>query len=98
MSGIFPPRDLPIRVEVSDHARLRARERFPGFKSARIVDEVRLAIREGRLSSKKPEGFGGTAHSTCLYAWTSDGERLYALKHNDDCLYVTTTVRRKVAA
>jgi hypothetical protein len=90
-------RDIPVKVHVSDHARDRARQRSPGFKAARIVDEVRLALREGRVSPNKPEGFLGLDYPDCLYVWND--QRAYAIKAVDNGFVVTTTVvLRKGAA
>jgi hypothetical protein len=87
-------RDIPVRVLVTDHARLRARERFPGFKAARIVDEVRVGLRAGRFSKAKPPGWMGGGHTDAsLYVWTEDGERIYAIKHHEEGFTVCTTVR-----
>lgn len=86
-------RDLAVKVYVSTHARERARERFPGFKAARIVDEVRLALREGRVSPRKPKGFRGKDYPDCLYVWND--ARIYAIKALDNGFLVTTTVERR---
>jgi hypothetical protein len=88
-------RDLPgIRIVVTDHARERARERFPGFKAARIVDEVRVSLRAGRFSKAKPPGWIGGGHrEASLYVWTEDGERIYAIVHTEEAFFVATTVR-----
>jgi hypothetical protein len=80
------------------HARERARERFPGFKTARIVDEVHAALVAGRLSAVKPAGLIGGDFPCGLYAWTPDGERIYGIIHGNDCLAVHTTMRREVHA
>lgn len=82
-----------VDVRVHDHARARARERFPGFKAARIVDEVRAALAEGRLSPEKPPGIDNPASRRCLYAWTPGGERVYALRQAADAFVVITTMR-----
>ena len=69
--GYYPRNDLPFPVYVTDHARERARERFPGFKAARIIDEVRAAFREGRFSGYAPPGF--VSHKDegyGFFAWT----------------------------
>lgn len=88
-------RDIPVKVFVSNHARERARERSPGFKSARIVDEVRLALREGRVSKHKPEHFGGHRHSECLYVWNE--QRCYAIKALENGFLVITAVAKEGA-
>src|SRR4051812_28357991 len=84
-------------VVVMRHARESARERFPGFKAARIVDEVHAALVAGRLSAGKPPGMiagrGDFPHG--LYAWTEDGERIYGIMHGEDCFAVHTTMRRE---
>lgn len=85
---------MKLDVRVTDHARERARERFPGFKAARIVDEVRLALREGRVSSERPEWFDGGHRDTSLYVWTPDGSRGYALRATIASLIVITTVKQ----
>jgi hypothetical protein len=81
-----------VGIRVTDHARDRARERFPGFKAARIVDEVREALREGRVSADRPEGVRSKRHDG-LYVWTPDGVRVYALKATLTSLIVLTTVK-----
>lgn len=80
-------------VEVKLHAREQARARFPGFKTARIVDEVREAIGAGRLSSRKPDGIRGPDDPIGLYCWTAGGERVYALHHTEDRFVVMTAMR-----
>lgn len=81
-------------IVVGDHAREQARSRFPGFKSARIVDEVRAAIAEGRLSARLPADvrISSVERKRCLYAWTPDGRRVYALRSGDAVFYVATTL------
>lgn len=86
-------RSLPYRVQVMDHARYRARERFPGFKTARIIDEVRDALAYGRISSRRPHGLAPPDDPQALYVWTPDGSRVYALHHSDTGFYVMTTLR-----
>jgi hypothetical protein len=72
-----PPR--LFRLLISVHARERARERFPCYKTARISDEVRIAMAEGRVSQRKPPGVWHNDDPDCLYAWTEDGERVFVL-------------------
>lgn len=81
-----------VAIAVSHHARERARARFPGFKAARIIDEVRAALLEGRLSATKPAGCGGDSGSHALYAWTPDGARVYALRAHADAFVVVTAL------
>lgn len=86
---------VPIRV--TDHARERARERFPDFKAARIIDEVRSALKDGRFSSSVPAGWVGAARWEALYAWTPDGGRLYCIGTGDsDALVVVTCVKAEL--
>ena len=81
---------------VKRHARERARERFAGFKAARIVDEVHAALAAGRVSAVKPVGLIGGDFPYGLYAWTEDGDRIYGIMHGEDCFAVHTTMRRGV--
>jgi len=85
-----------FKVIVMRHARERARERFPGFKAARIVDEVHAALVAGRVSATKPPGMieGRGDFPYGLYAWTEDGDRIYGIMHGEDCFAVHTTMRR----
>ncbi len=85
-----------FNVKVMRHARERARERFPGFKAARIVDEVHAALVAGRVSPVKPSGMIGGNFPYGLYAWTEDGDRVYGIMHGEDCFAVHTTMRRGV--
>jgi len=77
-----PPRLFYVRA--SPHARERARERFPGYKAARISDEVRAAFAEGRVSSRVPYGIHVEGlDPDCWYAWTEDGIRVFVLALNE---------------
>ena len=69
---------------MTDHARERARERFPGFKAARIVDDVRAALCEGRIAPGGEEGL--------LHVWTADESRVYALRVKANALLVVTAL------
>jgi hypothetical protein len=88
-----------VNVIVMRHARERARERFPGFKAARIVDEVHAALAAGRVSARKPPGMiaGRGDFPYGLYAWTEDGDRIYGIMHGQDCFAVHTTMRRALS-
>lgn len=88
-------RKPPVEVEVTTHAREQARARFPGFKAARIVDEVREAICAGRFGAVPPAGFATTQDS--LFAWTADEGRLYAVRAKHHAMLVTTTMSRREA-
>lgn len=93
--SVTPPRHF--KVGVTDHARERARARFPGYKAARIMDEVRLALGEGRVSATKPEWVSGSTDPDVLYAWTEDGVRvfvLWACKRDGGESFVVKTVMR----
>ena len=90
---LVAPRDIPFQVHVTDHAREQARARFPGFKAARIVDEVRLAFREGRFSGNRPAGFASDKDEGYgFFAWTPDGKRIYAMRTDARVVAVTTVV------
>jgi hypothetical protein len=90
----YPPR--LFNVYISEHARQRARERFPGYKAARISDEVRAAFAAGRTSSGLPSGIWAEADPDSWYAWTEDGERVFvlALNHNGGKDIAVVTVMR----
>ena len=89
-----PSRKIAVPIRVSDHARDRARERFPGFKAARIIDEVRAAFKDGRISTTVPPGWIGEPRHEAVYAWTPDGARLYAIGMSEaHAMVVITTVR-----
>jgi hypothetical protein len=88
-------------VIVTDHAYWRAAERFPHFDTVTIDHEVREAIDAGRLSAEREHlGLHHRADPTCLYAWTLDGARIYALRHDErpPQWVVTTTMRPEDAA
>jgi hypothetical protein len=83
-----------MNVEVSDHAYWRAAERFRGFDTLLIEEEVLAGMREGRVSAKRPVGFAPNPHPTSIYVWTPDGERLYAVKAADNALVVSTVMKK----
>lgn len=90
-------RSLPITV--TDHARFRARERFPEDGKFDIVSEIRVALAAGRVSWQKPPGILNEPHPDCLYLWTEDGRRVYATvvdKLNPDGFAVKTTMRAEL--
>lgn len=87
-------RRAAINVFVTEHARGRARERFPGYKAARIIDEVHEALVEGRFSKERPAGMTGRGTPDCCFAWTADGERVFVLGTAQDCFTVATVLRR----
>lgn len=91
MSGPEKRRDLPIVV--SRHAREQARARFPGFKTARIIDEVREAFASGRFSTSKPRGLMPPDDPIGMYAWTEKGDRVYAIRTSTYTYTVTTTMK-----
>jgi hypothetical protein len=87
-------RTLPFPVLVTEHARERARERFPGFKAARIIEEVRDAFHEGRFSGRKPAGVvTDKDEGYSFFCWTPDGGRVYALRTCYRHVAVVTTMR-----
>lgn len=83
-------------VIVTDHAMWQAALRFPWFDTLRIEAEVCDALREGRVSTERAHlGLHRKADPTCLYAWTPDGARVYALRHDErPPQWVVTTVMR----
>jgi hypothetical protein len=87
-----------VCVGVTDHAMWRAAERFPRFDTALIENEVRSALAAGRVSSERQHlGLKRGADPRSLYVWTPDGERVYALRHDEvprPCFVVTTTMRK----
>lgn len=92
-----PKPKSPAGIFVGPHARERARERFPGFKAARIVQEIREAMYAGRFSAQKPPGiYGDDGGVGITYAWTEDGVRVYALSARDNMFVVMTTMRANI--
>jgi hypothetical protein len=89
---------VTLPVTVSEHARWRAAERFRGFDTVRIEEEVVLALAEGRVSPRKPPGLRGVPDPGSLYAWTPDGVRVYTLRHDPSSpdFRVTTTMRAEL--
>ncbi len=81
-----------LAVVVKDHARQRALERFPGFKAARIVDEVHEALLDGRVSATRPDWCQGQAFDGALYAWTADECRVYGMMVGAEVLAVRTVL------
>lgn len=66
----------------------------------RIAREVRAAFEARRFDPEKPEGIINDPDTRSLYAWTHDGERVYAVRHDEDPprFVVTTTFRKGVAS
>lgn len=88
------PRD--VKIVIHDHARLRIEERFPGFKKARMADEVRLAFAEGRIGLEVPEVAQRQHWSkSTVYAWTPDFEHIYALRAEHDHWQILTVIPRR---
>jgi hypothetical protein len=86
--------DRRYDIEVKHHAKQRAAQRFPGFKLARITDEVRAALKSGRLSVNRPDWLlppFDHQHNHSLYAWTEDRERTYVL-HTTETKFVVMSV------
>lgn len=87
-----PKYRLAVEVEVTDHAREQARERHPGFKAARIVDDVREAFYTGRYGKYPPPHRKGSSGPGLLYAWTEGSERIYAIRAKANAMLVVTTL------
>jgi hypothetical protein len=83
-----------VKVVVSAHAYWRCAERFRGFDTLLIEEEVKAGIEAGRASAHRPVGYAPNPHPTSFYVWTADGERLYAMKAADNALVVATVMRR----
>lgn len=64
----------------------------------RIAREVRSSFEARRFDDEKPEGIVNAPDHRSLYAWTKDGERVYAVRHDEDPprFVVTTTFRKGV--
>jgi hypothetical protein len=86
----------PFSIEVSDHAYWRAAERFRGFDTVGIEDEILVAFREKRVGPKAPKGITNGSQNDSLYAWTADGHRVYVLRchQQDERAFVVVTVMR----
>jgi hypothetical protein len=83
-------------VRVTAHAKKRAAERFPEMKLARVSDEVREALAKNRFSTSRPGTLSAPvdkAHAYTTYAWTEDGERIYALHATTKDWVVITTMK-----
>ena len=78
------------RVDVTQHATERARERL-GIDAATVITDVSAAIGSGRISPHPPPGLHpGRRHG--LYAWTSDSTRAYVLVANHRAFIVTSAL------
>lgn len=88
-----PKAQVPVKIHIGPHARERARERFPGFKAARIIDEIREGMLAGRMSRKKPATVSGNSADKALYVWTPDGQRVYVMVATDEVMMVMTTLK-----
>ena len=89
-----------LTIFVTDHAMWQAAERFPGFDTARIEDEVRSALAGGRINwSRRHVQPGARDDPRTLYVWTEfpgGHRRVYALvvdRYDDSRFVVTTTMR-----
>jgi len=77
-------------VIVTDHAALRARERF-GWKPARVRERVREAIAAGRVSGVRPAWMGpASGKHYRLYAWTEDRGVVFGLSGGESAWHVYT--------
>lgn len=81
-------------VWVTDHAMWRAAERFRGFDTVLIEQEVREALAAGRVSTSRGHlDLDDRDDPTNLYVWTPDRQRIYALRHDDEAFIVVTTFK-----
>lgn len=88
-------------VAVSEHAYWRAAERFPGFDTVLIEDEIFAALTSGRISPDAPPGVHRSAFSPDgLFVWTEDGQRVYTIRVSDidSTSFVVVTVLRAATA
>lgn len=92
-----------LTVTVSVHARERARSRFPGFKAARIVDEVHEALLDRRVSPHKPS-WAETEHLRRspggLFVWTADLGRAHVIvldRYTGEQTFVVVTTLTRTA-
>lgn len=100
MSGLTMSH-APIRWEIAlqPHLRHRMRERCPGLKPARAVDEVRAALTAGRISSDRPSWLGPPRdhrHDISLYAWSEDQERCYVMHSTENKFVVMSVLIKKL--
>jgi len=90
-----------VEIVVSEHAYWRAAERFPGFDTATIEEEVRRALRTGRVVTDRTRvGLHWGSDPTCLYL-EGEGGRVYATRvdaTNSDRVAVITVMRAKEEA
>lgn len=94
---------LPIHI--SDHAMWQAAERFPGFDTVLIEEEVRSALAAGRIDRRRGQlGLHNRDDPTSLYVWVElprGCTRVYALRvdrgRNDGSWIVTTTMKGRRA-
>lgn len=75
------PFSAAVEILVTDHAMWRAAERFPGFDTLLIEDDVRGALANGRVSPDRRQ-FGITAGSRTndLYVCSADETRIYVIR------------------
>lgn len=77
-------------IEVTDHAKIRARERF-GWKPARVKQHVRQALEDGRISAVRQPWMGDPSGKHYrLYAWTEDRGAVFGLSGGETAWYVYT--------
>lgn len=91
-----------LAVTVTDHARERARARFPGFKAARIVDEVHAGLLDGRVSATKPRWAEIVERSSPggLFVWTPGEDRAHVIvldRYTDETAFVVVTTLQRIA-
>lgn len=82
-------------VTIPKHAAERARARFAG-EEFDVHAEVNEALADGRISVERPIA-APDLHPGCLYVWTPDRRRIYAIKpddHTDGSQWAVLTVLR----
>lgn len=93
-----------LPISVSEHAMWQAAERFPGFDTVLIEEEVRVALAAGRIDRHRAQlGLHDRDDPTSLYAWVElprGCTRVYVLRvdrNSHDTWVVTTTMKGRRA-
>lgn len=82
-----------VEIGVTEHAMWRAAERFPGFDTLLIEDEVRDALAQAQVvTDRRRLGLTAGSDPSGLYV-EGGGGRVYALRTTERVIVVTTTMR-----
>jgi hypothetical protein len=86
-----------VKVEFSDHALERARQRLSHMGLRAIAREIDDAIFEGRISREPPNWMVGPPHREgAEFCWSPSRQRVYVLAHRSSGYVVLVTVLRGV--